>query len=60
MLVAGRNILNVDVDSLRHRMSIIPQDPVMFGGTLRENIDPLASYADAQVQVKQAFARVDF
>ena len=41
-------------------MSIIPQDPVMFGGTLRENIDPLALYADAQVQVKQAFARVDF
>jgi ABC-type multidrug transport system fused ATPase/permease subunit len=60
MLVAGRNILNVDVDSLRRRMSIIPQDPVMFGGTLRENIDPLALYADAQVQVKQAFARVDF
>jgi ABC-type multidrug transport system fused ATPase/permease subunit len=60
MLVAGRSILNVEVGSLRRRMSIIPQDPVMFGGTLRENIDPLALYADAQVQVKQEFARVDF
>ena len=52
VLVAGRNILNVEVDSLRRRMSIVPQDPVVFGGTLRENIDPLALYTDSEVQVK--------
>ena len=52
VLVAGRNILNVEVNSLRRRVSIVPQDPVVFGGTLRENIDPLALYTDSEVQVK--------
>jgi ABC-type multidrug transport system fused ATPase/permease subunit len=30
---------------------IMLQEPVLFGGTLRENIDPLALFSDAEVQV---------
>lgn len=53
MLVAGRSILDADVNALRARMCIIPQDPVMFGGTLRENIDPLNLFPDSEIQARQ-------
>ena len=54
MLVAGRSILDADVNALRARMCIIPQDPVMFGGTLRENIDPLNLFPDSEIQARQS------
>lgn len=51
VIIAGREISNVDVTALRQRMSIIPQEPVMFGGSLRENIDPLELFSDDEVKV---------
>ncbi|ELU42646.1 cadmium ion transporter [Rhizoctonia solani AG-1 IA] len=44
--IDGVNIEKVGIETLRHRLSIIPQDAVLFEGTLRENIDPLKTRTD--------------
>jgi len=35
--------------TLRSRIGIIPQDPVMFSGTLRDNLDPFGDFTDEQL-----------
>jgi ABC-type multidrug transport system fused ATPase/permease subunit len=47
--IDGINILNISLFSLRSRLTIIPQDPVMFSGTLRFNLDPFGLYSDAVI-----------
>jgi ATP-binding cassette, subfamily C (CFTR/MRP), member 1 len=50
MLMGGQPVDNVAVDALRQRLSIIPQDPAMFEGSLRLNLDPFHEYSDQQVR----------
>jgi ABC-type multidrug transport system fused ATPase/permease subunit len=49
ILIDGVNILDISLNTLRSRITIIPQDPVMFSGTLRYNLDPFGKYSDAEV-----------
>ncbi|KAH7314782.1 hypothetical protein KP509_21G019800 [Ceratopteris richardii] len=53
---AGGEIIIDDIDitsmrlhDLRSRLGIIPQEPVLFQGTLRLNLDPFDAYSDAEI-----------
>jgi ABC-type multidrug transport system fused ATPase/permease subunit len=59
ILVDGKNIYDYDLENLRGNMSIVPQDVILFGGTIRENIaygKPDASDEEIMLAAKQANA----
>ncbi|XP_054264450.1 ATP-binding cassette sub-family C member 10 isoform X2 [Macrosteles quadrilineatus] len=43
------NIAHIGLMQLRSRMSVIPQEPTLFPGTVRDNIDPLRQYSDSNI-----------
>ncbi|KAF7140622.1 hypothetical protein RHSIM_Rhsim06G0227200 [Rhododendron simsii] len=47
--IDGINISSIGLHDLRSRLSIIPQDPTMFEGTVRTNLDPLEEYTDEHI-----------
>ncbi|KAK8467190.1 hypothetical protein PHAVU_008G276150 [Phaseolus vulgaris] len=49
IMIDNINISSIGLHDLRSRLSIIPQDPTMFEGTVRNNLDPLEEYTDDQV-----------
>ncbi|XP_007235404.3 multidrug resistance-associated protein 1 isoform X2 [Astyanax mexicanus] len=40
------NIAQIGLQDLRSRITIIPQDPILFSGSLRMNLDPFDGYSD--------------
>jgi ABC-type multidrug transport system fused ATPase/permease subunit len=47
--VDGVDCGSVKLHTLRSSMAIIPQEPVMFGGTLRTNLDPFGEHSDEEL-----------
>jgi len=59
ILVDGKSIYDYDLENLRGNMSIVPQDVILFGGTIRENIaygKPDATNEEIMLAAKQANA----
>ncbi|KAJ2829048.1 Multidrug resistance-associated protein 1 [Coemansia erecta] len=47
--VDGKDISEYGLHDVRSKLSIIPQDPVLFAGTVRENLDPFNKYSDQEI-----------
>ncbi|CAL2028389.1 unnamed protein product [Caenorhabditis brenneri] len=49
--IDGVDISELDLKQLRSRLTIVPQDPVCFSGSLRMNLDPLSEYSNLEIWV---------
>ncbi|XP_056294944.1 ATP-binding cassette sub-family C member 5 isoform X2 [Pseudoliparis swirei] len=49
IVVDGIDVAQIGLDDLRSRLAIIPQEPVLFIGTVRTNLDPWDQYSDSQI-----------
>ncbi|CDQ76105.1 unnamed protein product [Oncorhynchus mykiss] len=47
--IDGVKISEIGLHDLRSKLTIIPQEPVLFSGSLRMNLDPFERYSDGEV-----------
>lgn len=49
IIIDGIDISRLGLHDLRSRFGIIPQEPVLFEGTVRSNIDPIGQHSDEDI-----------
>ena len=58
IIVDGLDVTKMNLSDLRSRIAMIPQDPVLFTGTVRFNVDPFAEKADVEIRQALTDARL--
>ncbi len=55
--IDGIDVSNIGLEDLRRKLAILPQEPLLFSGTLRTNLDPFGIYDDARLNdaLKRAY-----
>ena len=49
-MIDGIDISRLAIGDLRRNLAIIPQDPVLFSGTIRSNLDPFERYSNQELR----------
>jgi len=47
--IDGRDVSKMGLDVLRKSLAVIPQDALLYGGTVRQNLDPIGQKTDADL-----------
>ncbi|KIR68936.1 cadmium ion transporter [Cryptococcus bacillisporus CA1873] len=57
--IDGVDIKNIGIDTLRNGVGLIPQEPFLFEGTVRENMDPKGQNIDAHLNSLLSLIHLD-
>lgn len=49
VLIDGRDILSVGLQTLRKRLTVVPQHPLLISGSVQKNLDPFDTYPKAEL-----------
>ena len=47
--ISGKNTKKINLKILRQNLGIVPQEPKVFSGTLKFNVDPMNNYSDDEI-----------
>ncbi|KAJ2448982.1 hypothetical protein EV183_005139 [Coemansia sp. RSA 2336] len=59
IIIDGIDISTIGLYDLRSRIGIIPQDPALFFGSIRDNLDPMHEYSDDEIWAAIKAARIE-
>jgi len=49
MIIDGVNTSDIPLEQLRDTITVIPQDPTLFAGSVRFNLDPMNKHSDEEI-----------